>query len=205
MALRPEQRNEDDDGRRQDVGREHRRQQFEAFERGQHRDRRRDHGVAGKQRGAGDAEKEHQRGALAERGLGQRHQRQDAALALVVRPHQEQDIFGGDGEKQRPEQQRYGADDAAVGDAAVLDVMQRLAQGVKRAGADVAEDDAKRSEGEGGDGAFAMPGRRVADDGVAGRRRTGFMRDLLRHSDVLRRPLASFQKNAAAKRRGLIR
>ncbi len=59
---------------------------------------------------------------------------------------------------------RHSADHAAVGDAAILHVMQRLAQRVERAGADVAEHDAERPEGESGDA-------RSCDGDLGGRRR----------------------------------
>ena len=41
-------------------------------------------------------EKKCERRPPSERALGQRHQRQHAALALVVGPHQEQHVFDGD-------------------------------------------------------------------------------------------------------------
>ena len=51
--------------------------------------------------------------------LGERVERQNAALALVVGPHQEQHVFGGDDDQQRPDDQRHRADHLALGDAGV--------------------------------------------------------------------------------------
>ena len=47
--------------------------------------------------------------------LRQRLERQDAAFALVVGLHQEQHIFRGDDDQQRPDDQRDDADDLGCG------------------------------------------------------------------------------------------
>jgi len=57
MTLHPENRNQDRDGARQDIGRENRRDEFKPFQRGEDRDRRRDDRVAGKQRRPRDPRK----------------------------------------------------------------------------------------------------------------------------------------------------
>ena len=65
---------------------------LEALDRRQHRDRRRDHAVAVEQRGAEQAE-QHERPMCARPDLAaveQRQQGQDAALAVVVGPHDEE-------------------------------------------------------------------------------------------------------------------
>ena len=95
-ALHKEQRDENHDRRREDIGREARIDLLQPFERREHRDRRRDDRVAREQSRAGDAEQEHRAGVLAERRAGERVERKDAAFALVVGLHQEHDIFGGD-------------------------------------------------------------------------------------------------------------
>ena len=48
---------------------------------------------------------------LPERALGERHQRQDAALALVVRLHEKQHVFRRHDDQQGPDDQRDDADD----------------------------------------------------------------------------------------------
>ena len=80
--------------------------------------------------------------------LGQRHEGQRTALALVVGAHQEQNVFGRHRVKQRPEQQRHGADHRLVAEAAVLRVSQRLAQRVEGTRSDIAVDDADRRDRE---------------------------------------------------------
>ena len=59
LALHPEQRHQDHDRDRQDVFAEAVRDELEALDRRKHRNRRRDDGVAGEQRRAGDAEQKH--------------------------------------------------------------------------------------------------------------------------------------------------
>ena len=61
--LHGEQRDQDDDGERHDVGLEGRRRDLQALDRRQHRDRRRDDRIAVEQRGADDAEQDEARRA----------------------------------------------------------------------------------------------------------------------------------------------
>ena len=60
--------------------------------------------------------------------------------------HDEHDVLERDDHDERPEQQRDDADDFALGEAVPPGGAQALAQRVERAGADVAVDDADRSE-----------------------------------------------------------
>ena len=88
--LHREQRDQDHDGQRHDVGVEGRRRDLQAFDRRQHRQRRRDHGVAVEQRGADDAEQHDDAARLwPSARVRQRHQRQRAALAVVVGAQQD--------------------------------------------------------------------------------------------------------------------
>ncbi len=82
-----------------------RRDRPQALDRRQHRDRRSDHRVAVEQRRSAQAQDEDHLGASAHRALGQGHQRQHPALAVIIGPHQEQHILDGDHEDQRPERQ----------------------------------------------------------------------------------------------------
>ena len=86
----------------------------------------------------------------AERARGQRHQRQRAAFAVVVGAQQDQHVFGGDDQEQRPDDQRQDAEHHRLARRiAGPDRRQhRLAQRVERAGADVAVDDADAAERE---------------------------------------------------------
>ena len=100
------------DGHRHDVRLEQVRRQAQPFNGAQHRDGRRDHAVAIEQRRAEQPERDEERAAPAPglRMLGhERDQRQHAALALVVGPHDENQVFDGDEERQRPENQRQHA------------------------------------------------------------------------------------------------
>ena len=154
-ALGAEQNDEDDDRSRQDVGREFDVDLFQSFERGQHRNRRRDDGVAREQRGAGDPEQEGQRRPLSERALRERLERQDAAFALVVRLHQEQHVFSGDDDQERPNDERDDADHFDRSKRGPLQLAERGLQRVEGTGADIAEHDADRAERENPE----MPGR----------------------------------------------
>ena len=82
------------------------------------------------------------------RALRQRHQRQRAALALVVGAQQDDDVFERDDDDQRPEDQRQHAEHRVAGRRAVGADRgdHRFAEGVERARADVAVDDADAAE-----------------------------------------------------------
>ena len=129
-ALGKEQQDEDDDRRGEHKRRQLRVDLLEAFERREHGDRRGNDGVAGKQRSARDADQEHHHCALAERDLRQRGERQNAALALVVGEHQEQHVLGGDDDEQRPDDQRYDADDLRRADPLAGELPERRLQRV---------------------------------------------------------------------------
>ena len=89
---------------------------------------------------------ENDRRAPAQRDLGQRLQRQNAAFALVVRLHEEQHVFRRHDDQQRPDDQRHDADDLTNAEAGILEMAERGLQRVERAGADVAEHDADRAQ-----------------------------------------------------------
>ena len=106
-------------------------------------------------------------------------------FALVVRPHQKDDVFDGDDEGQRPDHQRHHADDRRRSSAAA-GMGERFAHGVEGAGADVAEHHAHRSQGQPPEG-LAADGART---GAA--RRLGALRvSRFRDGPLARRPLPS--------------
>ena len=77
----------------------------------------------------------------------QRRQRERAALAVVVGAQQDQHVFERDGDDQRPHDQRQHAEHDVTGDRLVAAGRdRRLAEGVERAGADIAVDDADAAE-----------------------------------------------------------
>ena len=86
--------------------------------------------------------------SLPERALGERHQRQDAAFALVVGLHQEQHVFRRDDDQQRPDDERDDADHLVGAEARAFELAERGLQRVEGARADVAEHDADRAERE---------------------------------------------------------
>ena len=148
-ALDPEKREQDPQRDRQDVGIQDWSDQLEPLDGRQDRDRRRDRGVAVEERGAGDAKAKQQRGAAPDRALRQREQRERATLAAVVRPQHQHNVLEGDDQDQRPEQQRDDPDHLALAENAVTRrLVERLAQGIERACADVAVDDTHRAKGQ---------------------------------------------------------
>ena len=85
--------------------------------------------------------------ALAARVLGhQRHQREDAAFALVVRAHDEDQVLDRNQQRERPEDQRQDAEDVLARGRDAVRAVKTLTQRVQRTGADVAVDDAEGTE-----------------------------------------------------------
>ena len=145
--LHRKQQEQDDDGQRHDIGFERGRDELDAFDRRKYRQRRRDHGIAVKQRPADDAQEDDHAGAARDPALRQRHQRQCAALAVVVGAEQDHDVFQGHHDDQCPEDQR---DDPEHGLGGWLPSARgsdhRFAKGVEGASADVAIDDANAAQ-----------------------------------------------------------
>ena len=157
MALHHEEGEEDHQRDRHHIGLEEGGDELQTLHRREHGNGGRDDGVAREERGAQNAQHEDGGCGPGEGVLRQRHERQGAALALVVRPHQEQHIFEGDGQEQGPEQQGDDADHILLDDAAArMGMGEGLAQGVEGAGADVAIDDADGSQGQGPDAAMGI-------------------------------------------------
>jgi hypothetical protein len=92
----------------------------------------------------------------------QRHQRQDAALALVVRVHHQQHVFDRHDQQQRPEDQRQDAEHLRRAHRAVAEIGQARLEGIERAGADIAVDHAQHAKHH-----------RRTRSGTAGRHREG--------------------------------
>ena len=106
--LHPEQDHDDDHGDRDDDVVELRIDDLQALDGGEHRDRRGDDAVAKEQARAGDADQSEQMPGAGAGGaaLRERHQRQDAALAIVVGAQDQQHVFDRDRQDQRVEHQR---------------------------------------------------------------------------------------------------
>ena len=146
-ALRREQRDQNDDRERHNKFGEGRAGELEPFNRRKDRNRRRDHGIAEKHRSADDANNGNKCGAPAKRPRRQRRQRQRSALAVIVGAKQDQNIFQRDRYDERPHDQRQHAEhDFARHHLIVACGDRGFAEGVKRAGSDVAVDDANATE-----------------------------------------------------------
>ena len=122
---------------------------------GEDRDRRRDGPVAVEQRGADEPEHQKDRAPRAGLRLARPEQSQhgdDAALATVVGPHDQDGIFDRHHQDQGPQDHRGGADDGGgVGQGGIRHGgLDGFLQGVEGARADVAVDDAECPEGGGG-------------------------------------------------------
>ncbi len=133
----------------------------QAFDRAQHRDRRRDDAVAVEECGAeqtgADQPAVGPRGPALSVRSHQREQRQDAALAPVVGAHDHGEILEGHHEVERPEDQREHAQHVVLGHRHAMGPGETFLQGVERAGADVAIHNPERAERQ--DRQPAPPGR----------------------------------------------
>ncbi len=124
----------------------------ETLDRGDDRDGGREHGISEKQRGGEQrAGEQPALGRLfAQLAVDQRIERKAAAFTLVVAAHDDEDILDRDDEDEEPEDQ---ADDSVkIGDRCGQPVarIERGLQRIERAGADIAEHHAERTEGERG-------------------------------------------------------
>jgi hypothetical protein len=179
-ALDPEERDEGHDGERGDVGRPPVGDDLEPLPRAHDREGRGDDAVAQDEPGADDGEPDDDghpvlREAPFRAVLQKSEDREEAALALVVGPHDEHDVLERDDDGDRPEEERRPAEDLVFavvladpeGDL-VLDAVHRgevrrdgLAHRVEGRGADVAEDDAEGGpdeRAEGGRGVMSSRG-----------------------------------------------
>ncbi len=149
--LNRKQHQQNEHGQRHDIGIEGGGDELDAFDCRQHRQRRRDHGVAVKQRTADNAEQDDGAAALADRTLRQRHQRQCASLAMVIGAQQDHHVFQRDDDDQRPQDQGENTQYSQRRDAAFGPARSDngFAQRVQRAGADVAIDDTDAAEHQG--------------------------------------------------------
>ncbi len=192
VALDGEEPDDDHHGDGQDVGLEDRCDQLQALEGRQHGDGGRDGRVAVEQGGARHAEQRDDIARLAQCTLGKGHEGEDAALALVVGAQQQQHVFAGDDEDQRPEDQRQDAEDDVAAWRARRAMPGRrhhgLAEGVEGAGADVAIDDADGADEQAPEARLGMTMAVVARLVDAGRLRgAGVQGDCARDIGRVRR------------------
>ena len=149
VVLDEKQKNQDHQRQRNDERLEGRGDDFQPFDCGEHRNRRRDHSVAVEKCRADQPE--HDDGCpfrpFLTMAQGQRHQRHDAALATIVGAHDEGDVLAADHGHQHPENQREDAEHVIGADrygvvCAAKDFLQRI----QRTGADVAKNHAQRGK-----------------------------------------------------------
>ena len=122
---------------------------LQSFHRAQDRNCRRDHAIAEEQRRAEDAEDTQavgQRRSDGQAALHQRHQGQDAALALVVGAHDDHHVLHRDHQQQRPYDQRQDAEHVALVRRQAVVRPERFLQRVQRTGADIPEDHTQRTD-----------------------------------------------------------
>ncbi|MNC84597.1 hypothetical protein D3C83_01550 [compost metagenome] len=175
LALEQEQRDQHAGRDRHDVGFEGAGADLQALHRGQHRDGGRQHGVAEEERRAQQPERDDERAAarvVLHSRRGERGQRHDPALAAVVGAHDQQHVLEGHHDHQRPEDRGQPAENVGGGERDAVRGVEGFLDGVERAGADVAENDAEREERQRGAG---LPDRRTAGHHlppVTGRART---------------------------------
>ena len=133
--------------KRHDVGLEAGIDDLQPLDGGQHRHGGRNHRVAKEEGRANDAERQHESALLLQKRFNQHDQREDAAFAAVVCPHQEHDIFQRDDEDERPDQKgshaQHGEAQIAPGGRHRV---ERFAHRVEWACSDVTEDDTDRGE-----------------------------------------------------------
>jgi hypothetical protein len=117
------------------------------LDRTQHGNRGGDDPIAIEQRGANETRRHDHGVALLCPSGGAQHkcgQRQEAAFAAIVGAHDDEDVFDCYDQRQGPDDQRESTEDRVLAEIAEID--ERLAHGIERRGADIAIDDAKRSD-----------------------------------------------------------
>jgi hypothetical protein len=156
VALDGEDGDQDGHGDRHDERFEYRRRDIQPLDRAQHRDGRRDHAVTVEQGRAEDAEQHQRRRAPPRlRAPGEQgRQGQDAALAVIVGTHHDDDVLERDDEQQRVDDERQHAQHVLLRRRHRVRAEEALAHRVERARADVAVDDAEGGEREGEESVF---------------------------------------------------
>jgi hypothetical protein len=169
-VLQEEQAAQDRDRDRDHPGGERRRLQLEPLDRAQDGDRGRDDAVAVEEGGADDPDRRQDRAAsLAGRTAGdEREEGEDAALAPVVRLHDDAQVLDRDDHDQRPHHEGEHAEHGGGRDGERVRRLEAGADGVERARADVPVDDAEGGEREAGEVAAARRPlrRRPAGEGL---------------------------------------
>lgn len=147
--LHEEQRHQNAQRDRDHIGRKCRQDQPQPLDRRQDRDRRRDRRVAREKRRARQCQDQDRHRPAARRKTHQSVKRQDAALAPVVGPQQDEDVLDRHDQDQRPDQQGQDAQHLGHSGHRRPRRLQRLAEGIDRRGADVAVNHPDRPQRQG--------------------------------------------------------
>ena len=146
VLLKEKEQEEDEQRGRKHVGLKRRCGDLETFSGAEHGDCRRDDTVTVQQGGAEEPQRGQQATSppLSQQG----EQRYDAAFAAIVQTHDEGDVLDAHDEDQRPDDEReHAVDRRDSGRQPVLGV-EACPEGVERAGADIAVDDAQGGQGQ---------------------------------------------------------
>lgn len=164
-TLDREQAGQDQQGYRHHIGVERRGHDLQAFDRRQNGNGGRDDGVAEEKRRSAQADAQCDGGSLRVGHARQRHQGEGAALALVVGPQHESDIFDGNDKRQRPDDERQHAEHVRPGHG-LARRMQGFAESIDGARADVAVNHAERAHHQDRHAGPAALGGRLMIDGL---------------------------------------
>ena len=133
---------------RQNIGRERRGGDLEPLDGREHADRGRDHAVAKQQPGAEHQRPEQRARALVAVFVQEAVEREDAALAFVLRPQHQRGVFDRDDQRDGPDRERDRAEHVFPRRRDIGGADEDLVDRVKRRCADIAKDDAERAQRE---------------------------------------------------------
>ena len=134
VALHGKQADQDHEAERQDIALERRGDEGQALDGRQHGDGGRDDRVAIEQGRAGHPEEDDHDNIMAHGALREGHQRQRAALAVVVGAEDEQHVLDRHDDDQRPQDERHDAEDHLAREgASCRGGGEGLLQGIERA------------------------------------------------------------------------
>ncbi len=151
LELNGEQPGQKTDGDRDDGVAESRRRHMQSLHRRQHADRWRYDAVAEQQARAEHQRPQQQRCAAPSLFMQQAVEREDAALAIILRAQYEKGVFDGDDDGDRPDHQRYAAKDVGRRLRCAGPPEKQLVHRIKRRRADIAVNDTERADAQPGE------------------------------------------------------
>ena len=148
LELDREQRGQKSDGDRHDDLRQGRSRDLQAFHGRDNADRGGDHAVAEQQSRSQHQRPQQQSHAALLVFMQQAVEREQAALAVVLRTQDENGVFDGDDDGDRPDHQRDAAQHLGRRLRGAGTAEEQRVHGVERRGPDIAVDDAQRADGQ---------------------------------------------------------